>query len=217
MDNVVWKDIPGYEGLYQVSNVGEIKSLRGWNGRGYVHREKILSKTMTTTGYYKVELTKDGIRKSLKVHRLVAYAFIPRTEGKPYINHKDGNPLNNVVDNLEWCTQKENVNHALNIGLKKQFKISEYELRAMYEGGMSAKDIAQQKQTSRMVIYNNMKKYGINRRTYGEANNKYHINLNELIEEFKEGKTNKELSREYDCPSNLIAVRRYQFRKRGII
>ena len=165
MDNVVWKDIPGYEGLYRVSNVGEIKSLRGWNGRGYVQREKILSKTMTTTGYYKVELTKDGIRKSLKVHRLVAYAFIPRTEGKPYINHKDGNPLNNVVDNLEWCTQKENVNHALNIGLKKQFKISEYELRAMYEGGMSAKDIARQKQTSRMVIYNNMKKYGINRRT----------------------------------------------------
>ena len=102
-------------------------------------------------------------------------------------------------------------------GLKKQFKISEYELRAMYEGGMSAKDIARQKQTSRMVIYNNMKKYGINRRTCGEANNKYHINPNELIEEFKKGKTNKELSREYDCPSNLIAVRRYQFRKRGII
>ena len=62
-----------------------------------------------------------------------------------------------------------------------------------------------------------MKKYGINRRTHGEANNKYHINPNELIEEFKKGKTNKELSREYDCPSNLIAVRRYQFRKRGII
>ena len=65
MDNVVWKDIPGYEGLYRVSNVGEIKSLRGWNGRGYVHREKILSKTMTTTGYYKVELTKDGMKQTI--------------------------------------------------------------------------------------------------------------------------------------------------------
>ena len=195
MNNVIWADIAGYEGLYQVSSTGEVKSLKGWNGHRIIERERILSKTKTTTGYYKVELIKNGVKRSFRVHRLVAGAFIPKVEGKEIINHKDGNPLNNSVSNLEWCTQKENVNHAYDTGLNKRFEISKNELKDMYDSGMSISDIAHLKGISGSVILKAMKKHGINRRTYSEAKDKYHINLNELIEEFKEGKTNKELSK----------------------
>ena len=94
-----WRDIKGYEGLYQVSNAGDIKSLRKlkYNGSGmFFQKEMILSQTNTSTGYKKVELTKEGKRKSHRVHRLVAEAFIPNIENKPYINHIDGNPINKI-------------------------------------------------------------------------------------------------------------------------
>lgn len=217
MNTEIWKDIPEYEGFYQISNLGRVKSLVGWNGHEYAKREKILKQSLSTTGYYKVDLKRNGQRKSQKVHRIVAEAFIPKVDGKPYINHKDGNPINNSVDNLEWCTQKENVNHALKTGLKKCFRISEYELRSLYESGMNMKQIAELKDTSISVIQNNMKKYGIDRRTSGESKDKYHIDLDVLIQELKSGATNKELSEKYNCHSNIIAVRRYQMKKKGVI
>src|SRR5690625_5079628 len=111
----VWKPIEGYEGLYQVSNFGRVKSndRKVWNGRGYYNKSgRILKNSLTTTGYWKVELYKNGERKSWRVHRLVAKAFIPRVRGKNMINHKDGDPLNNHVSNLEWCNQSENMKHA---------------------------------------------------------------------------------------------------------
>ena len=89
MNHEVWKPVVGYEGLYEVSNLGRIKSLVGWNGHKYVNREKIMNQSITTTGYKKIELTKDGIKKSLKVHRLVAQAFIPLIAGKTVVNHKE--------------------------------------------------------------------------------------------------------------------------------
>lgn len=215
--NVVWKDILGYEGLYQISSDGQVKSLVGWNGRKYVHREKILKQSKTTTGYKKVELSKDGKRKSVKVHRIVAYAFIPQVEGKTVVNHKDGNPLNNNYKNLEWCTQRENVLHALESGLKKLHVIEEFELKGLYEDGKSVVQISKELGTTPSIVYNNMKKYGIKRRKSSEYKDKYHIDLEQLKEDFVNGKTNRELSRKYKCTENLIAVRRYQFRKRGII
>ncbi len=121
---MIWKDIPGYEGLYQVSNRGDVKSLdriTTGNRRRRI-KGKLLSKTFTSTGYYKVELCKDGKRKSLKVHRLVAIAFIKNPDCKPYINHIDCNPLNNCVENLEWCTPKENTAHSITSGNFKFIK-----------------------------------------------------------------------------------------------
>src|SRR5690625_5266754 len=100
----VWKSVVGYEGLYEVSNRGEIRSKdrQVWNGNVYYEKKgRILKKTKTTTGYWKVELYKNKKRKSKRVHRLVAKAFIPREKGKELINHLDGNPLNNKVNNLE--------------------------------------------------------------------------------------------------------------------
>lgn len=121
MNSEEWKSIKGYEGLYMVSNLGRVKSLCGFNGHEYVKREKILNPYKQKAGknYHRsvVKLFKDGNRKDFKVHRLVADAFIPNPELKSNINHIDGNPLNNRVDNLEWCTQKENVIHAIDTDL----------------------------------------------------------------------------------------------------
>lgn len=96
-----WKDITGYEGLYQVSNLGRIYSCR---------YDRIL--TPSGDKYLHVVLSTNNKPKSVLIHRLVADAFISNPENKPQVNHIDGDPTNNVVDNLEWMTAQENINHA---------------------------------------------------------------------------------------------------------
>ena len=99
-----WKDIKGYEGLYQVSNEGRVKSLK-WN------KEKILKGGHHTKGYLQLCLYKDGQVIMKKIHRLVAEAFIPNPNNYKEVNHKDENKENNSVENLEWCTQEYNHNY----------------------------------------------------------------------------------------------------------
>lgn len=117
MENIeIWKDIENYEGFYQVSNLGRVRSLERdvFNYRGTVIRhieEKILVQGIDRHGYAHIILCLNGKRKTMKVHRLVALAFIPNPENKPMVNHKDENPLNNCVDNLEWCTASYNANY----------------------------------------------------------------------------------------------------------
>ena len=103
----IWKDIPGYEGLYKVSNLGRIKSL----GNGKTRKENILRLTKDKYGYLYITLSENGKLKKFKVHRLVAMAFIPNPNNYTQINHKDENRSNNRVENLEWCTQKYNNNY----------------------------------------------------------------------------------------------------------
>lgn len=99
----VWKDIEGYEGLYQVSNLGRVKSLTMF--------KRFLKPYSDKDGYFQVILYKNHTRKLQRVHRLVAQAFIPNENKLPIINHKDENPQNNNVDNLEWCTNQYNLNY----------------------------------------------------------------------------------------------------------
>lgn len=112
----IWKDIKGYEGLYQVSNLGNVKSL----ARVVPHKitgsrtipEKILKPNSDDVGYLYVSLSKDGKKKNPKIHRLVAEAFIPNPKNLPQVNHIDENKLNNRVTNLEWSTSLDNLNYS---------------------------------------------------------------------------------------------------------
>ena len=97
-----WKNVIGYEGLYEVSNIGNVRNVR---------RNTLLKLSKTNYGYIQVYLYKNGIRTGLKVHRLVAQAFIPNPDNLPQINHLDEDKTNNRVDNLEWCSHKYNVNY----------------------------------------------------------------------------------------------------------
>lgn len=105
----IWKDVVGYEGLYQVSNMGNVKSLN-WKKQGY---PKNLWLKPHKKGYWQVELAKDGVKKCFVVHRLVALAFIPNPHGYSQVNHKDENKRNNCVDNLEWCNASYNAIYSL--------------------------------------------------------------------------------------------------------
>lgn len=118
----IWRDIEGYEGLYQVSNKGRVKSL-------YKGSERILSPGIDGSGYMFVCLCHDNVRKYFKLHRLVAQTFISNQENKPQVNHKDENKKNNCVDNLEWATSKENINygsHTERSGLNRRKTILQY-------------------------------------------------------------------------------------------
>lgn len=103
-----WEDIPQYEGLYQISNLGRVKSLPRTSKKRIINKEIIKVFTKLPNGYLKVGLSKNGKTKYYFVHRLVAQVFIPNTNNKPCVNHRDCNKMNNNVDNLEWCTYKEN-------------------------------------------------------------------------------------------------------------
>ncbi|ELC8411524.1 NUMOD4 domain-containing protein [Clostridium perfringens] len=162
-----WRDIKGYEGLYQVSNYGRIKSLLGWNGKRYVKRTKILapSSQQLNINYCRsvVKLSKNGERKDYKVHRLVAKAFLDNPNNYDVVNHKDGNPLNNNVENLEWCTQKQNIRHALENELKvSRIKTIDREtMVSLLNNNFSYDEISKMLGVAKGTVFNYIKKFNI--------------------------------------------------------
>ena len=118
----VWKDVVGYEGMYEVSNDGQVRTHKDKTTHSVRHgerkwKQRILKEKSPNGRDVRVDLWKDKKPKTFLVHRLVAYAFIPEVEGKTSINHIDGNPRNNKVENLEWCNHLENNTHAFENGL----------------------------------------------------------------------------------------------------
>lgn len=127
MKKEIWKDILGYEGLYQVSNFGRVKSLK-------FGKEKILIPGKNKkTGYLQVVLCKENILKTYLVHRLVAEAFIDNPDNLPQVNHKDENKLNNVVSNLEWCDAKYNINYGTAIQRSSEKRINGKKSKKVYQ------------------------------------------------------------------------------------
>jgi hypothetical protein len=116
-----WRDIKGYEGLYQISNLGRVKSLICWCGnkniKAYRQREKILKTKPKKNGYLVVTLRYQNVIKYKSIHRLVAKAFLPNPNNYPVVNHIDGNKTNNNINNLEWCSYSHNTKEAIRIGL----------------------------------------------------------------------------------------------------
>lgn len=165
MSNEIFKDIEGYEGLYQVSNLGNIKSL-------HCNKEKILKPTIRSNNYkyYFVGLLKDGKRKYFAVHRLVAMMFIPNPSNYEQVDHLDGNKLNNNVKNLEWVTPKENTNRAWKKGLAKN---TEYQRK-----------VAKQIMLERWKSNNHRKDRGIKRTQ--EEKREYHRKYYQEHKQFKQ-------------------------------
>ena len=141
MTTEIWKPIPNYEGLYEISNMGKVRSL----DRTLIHHRtvgdvkcfypgKILKEQIRTFGklqYRMVTLSKDNVQYGVGIHRLVALAFIPNPDNKPFINHKDNNGLNNQVENLEWVTHSENM-----LWAQKQGRLFEAQSHGGKAGGL---------------------------------------------------------------------------------
>ena len=129
----IWKDVPNFEGIYQVSNLGNVKSL----SRCIIHRgnvshinEKIMKPFINRGGYKCIKLSKNQKYYPIKVHRLVALAFIPNPNNYEFVNHKDENKQNNIVSNLEWCTKKYNNEYGSKALWKR--KVYKYDLSGTF-------------------------------------------------------------------------------------
>lgn len=113
MELEIWKDIAGYEGLYQVSNLGRVRSISFTNNQvRNLPRLHIMRPFDNGYGYLVLSLVKEGQRKNHYIHRLVASAFLPNDDGLPVVNHRNHDTHDNRAENLEWCTQKKNVHHS---------------------------------------------------------------------------------------------------------
>lgn len=119
---MTWRDVSGYEGIYEVSNCGQVRTHKNKTTHSDMHgirrwKQRVLKQKVSKDNTCRVCLYKNKKERTWLVHRLVAKAFIPKVEGKRFINHLDGNRLNNSVENLEWCNHTENNNHAFDNGL----------------------------------------------------------------------------------------------------
>lgn len=103
----IWKPIAGYEGTYEISNLGRVKRLKGFHCRA----DRILKPKKSKSGYLYVNLSQDNKAKPKTVHRIVAETFLPNPDNLPQVNHKDEDKANNCVSNLEWCTVSQNINY----------------------------------------------------------------------------------------------------------
>ncbi len=183
-----WSIVSEFDGIYSVSNLGRIKTndhIRHYNIAGGVRSRfvigRIRKQSISKFGYYYVQFRFPDRRKNVYVHRYVAKSFIPNPDNKEWINHKDGNKLNNHISNLEWCTPSENLKHAFRTGLKKP-SITSYN----HQRGLSPRAM-------RVRVIETGEEYNcINDLLEGEEISKYFFNSRigvkyEMISEYKSG------------------------------
>jgi hypothetical protein len=177
----VWKDVLGYEGYYQVSNKGNIKSFYRYDRKStsYIKDEHIQksydSPANHNQNYRVVALSAPNRRGAIGVHRLVGQAFIPNLQNKPQINHIDSAPSNNNVSNLEWVTQKENAEHGVLFGRnaikRKKWKDEQLidKVVELYSSGMGAEKVGREVKAPINRVLEMLKSRNIRRRTLEEA------------------------------------------------
>jgi hypothetical protein len=158
----VWKDIAGYEGIYQVSDAGRVRSVDRVNSQGAKLKGKPRKLITDRDGYYVVGLTRNAVMRYHKVHRLVAAAFIPNPDNLPQVNHVEGNKSDNRACKLEWCTNQENIDHSVMVGSRDpvgesngRARLSELDvvdIRWLKGLGMSISALAREYQVTRTNI-----------------------------------------------------------------
>lgn len=221
-DEEVWKPIEGFEGLYSISNLGRVKSYYDWNGRERIKKEHFingwLQKPQKNRKYCRRSIrlvNKDGEGHEYKVHRLVAKAFVPNPNNYTVVNHLDFNPLNNRADNLEWTTDRGNFEYSYKAGRHERFTKEEIEkIIGLYEQSGNMSFVAKRLGMASKTVSKILKKNNVDIR---DPRQKYNIDLDELLDDFKKGKSYKELENKYSCSHDILATRKYQFRKRGLL
>lgn len=196
----IWKDIEGYEGLYQVSNFGRVKSLsrpyKNQYGDFGMKPEKILKQKISCykkeeahiNGYYVVSLSKDDRGQWKRVHRIVAKAFIENPHKKSEVNHKNGNKLDNNVDNLEWVTHRENCKHAWVTGLRtkseeeRRKKIQMYNIKLKSINEHDVFKIYNEYKTKKVTMKDLSEKYNVCRQTICNIVNKKNAIYKKILE-----------------------------------
>lgn len=145
LDREEWRWVPGYEGRYLVSDLGNVASVGFARGS---EPYKVLSQTLCGAGYKKVSL-RDGVRnRNVMVHRIVAMAFVPNPDNKPVVNHIDGNKLNNSSANLEWVSHSENCYHSVRVlgnhhgGVEHSVKLTQEQAREIFDSDLSNAELS---------------------------------------------------------------------------
>lgn len=152
-----WKAIKGFEKQYEVSNIGNVRSIDRvvkHYREGFTRKYKGTSKAtrLTSDGYLKCNLKNNGERFDFRVHRLVAEAFIPNIDNKPVINHKNGIKTDNRVENLEWCTVSENVIHATRTRLIKT-KLTDIQAMEIFNSNLSQRALAEVYNINHTIVW----------------------------------------------------------------
>lgn len=218
----VWKDVKGYEGQYQVSNLGQVRSVdrivetvrlgKPW----FRHiKERILKRKLNKHGYLVVGLSRNSRTKTFTVHRLVATAWCVNESSYDQVNHIDGDKLNNKAVNLEWCNQSMNTTHAFanNLISKRQKEISDVDIKIileMYDKGLTAPEISKKFKYHAGTVSKVIKDNHIEYNTRQHVRNDLKLNwemVDEIRELHKEGCTGRYLATLYNItPSNVSMI-----------
>ena len=198
MKEEIWKPVPGYEGLYEASTYGRIRSIERFVyhrrcKRFQKRKSVILKPSISSRGYYTIVFGINGTRKAYAVHRIIAETFLPNPNNLPVVNHKDENKANNAVSNLEWCTQKYNINYGS--GLKRRAlaqsiskKGKHYSPRTEFKKG----NVLQCHQHPVLCI-----EKGILYRSMKEACQACSVSRSTILKSYKTGRTIKGLTSEF--------------------
>ena len=223
MHEEIWRWVVGYEGVYMVSNFGNVMSVPCMQTRRGHQYYKVGMEVLSHDngrGYKVISLYKDGIQHQTTVHRLVAEAFIPNKENLPEVNHMDGNKSNNHVENLEWVTKSENIRHArdvLNVFTANR-RLTEEQILAIREDGRTEKEIGHlygisQTSVNAIKIGKTYKNIGGVTKRVGRLRQRK-LTDSQVIEIRNSNKKGVDLAKEYGVsPTTICKIRKMQARK----